>query len=151
AYCQRRGVTLYAALLAAFHVLLHRYSGQDVIAVGSPAAGRSTPEFEGLVGLFTNPTVVLSDFSSAPSFDEAVAQVREKVLEGLRHQDLPFATLVDGVGASREPGRSPLFDVMFLLHRAQRAEGLADLLAPDAPLRRISAGPLTFESFAFSQ
>ena len=86
-------------LLAAFKVLLHRYSGQEDIVVGSPIANRNRAEIEGLIGFFVNSLVMRTDVSGDPSFLELVARVREVALGGYAHQDLPFETTGRRVGA----------------------------------------------------
>jgi amino acid adenylation domain-containing protein len=109
------GATLYMTLLAAFQVLLHRYSGQDDIAVGSPIAGRTRPELEGLIGFFVNTLVIRVDLSGDPSFRELLRRVRRKAIEAYAHQDVPFEKLVSVARPERDSSRSPLFQVMFAL------------------------------------
>jgi amino acid adenylation domain-containing protein len=110
-----QGATLYMTLLAAFQVFLHRYSGQDDIAVGSPIAGRTRPELEGLIGCFVNTLVLRVDLSGDPAFREVLRRVRRTAVEAYAHQDVPFETLVNVVGHERDVSRSPLFQVMFAL------------------------------------
>src|SRR5207302_7382218 len=78
---QQEGVTLFMVLLAAFQTLLHRYSGQEDIVVGSPEAGRSHPQTQDVVGCFINVLLLRTDFSGSPTFCELLARVREVVLE----------------------------------------------------------------------
>jgi surfactin family lipopeptide synthetase A len=115
ALSQQEGVTLYMTLLAAFQVLLYRYTGQEDIAVGTPIAGRTRPEMEGLIGLFINTLVMRSDLSGNPTFGSLLQQVRRTALEGYDHQDLPFEQLVGALRPERLLNRHPLFDVMFQL------------------------------------
>ena len=91
---RQEGATLYMTLLAAFQVLLHRYSGQDDIAVGSPIAGRSRPELEGLIGFFVNTLVLRGDLSGDPGFRELLRRTRRTAIDAYAHQDLPFERLV---------------------------------------------------------
>jgi hypothetical protein len=112
------GATLYMTLLAAFQVLLHRYSGQSDIAVGSPVAGRSRPELEGLIGFFVNTLVMRGDLSGNPGFRELLRRVRRAAMEAYAHQDVPFEKLVTLVHPDRNSSRSPLFQVMFALQNA---------------------------------
>ena len=87
-------------LLAAFQVLLHRYSGQDDIAVGSPVAGRDRPELEGLIGFFVNTLVLRGDLSGDPASASCSAAPAARRIEAYAHQDIPFEKLVT-VAASR--------------------------------------------------
>jgi amino acid adenylation domain-containing protein len=112
------GATLYMTLLATFQVLLHRYSGQEDIAVGSPIAGRTHPELEGLIGFFVNTLVLRGDLSGDPSFRELLRRVRRKAIEAYAHQDVPFEQLVNAIHPERDGSRSPLFQVMFALQNA---------------------------------
>ncbi|MGH7826959.1 MAG: non-ribosomal peptide synthetase, partial [Candidatus Binatia bacterium] len=107
------GVTLFMVLLAAFETLLHRYTGQQDITVGSPIAGRIRPEIEQLIGFFVNTLVLRSDLSGNPTFLELVGRVREVCLDAYSHQDLPFDKLVEELHPERTLGNSPLFQVMF--------------------------------------
>ena len=115
ALSRREGVTLFMTLVAAFQILLHRYSGQDDIVIGTPPAGRSRLELEGLIGFFVNNLVLRTDLSGNPSFRELLAQVREVALGAYTHQDIPFEKLVEALNPQRDLGRSPLFQVMFVL------------------------------------
>ncbi len=120
--------TLFMVLLAAFNVLLSRYTGQDDICVGSPIAGRRRSELEGLVGLFVNTLVLRSDLSGQPGFTELLARVRRSTLAAFAHQDVPFEKLVEVLQPVRDQARSPLFQTLFVLHNtpwdAQPIRGL---------------------------
>ncbi|MFJ8623278.1 amino acid adenylation domain-containing protein [Kitasatospora sp. NPDC093550] len=112
-----RSATSFMVLLAAFHVLLARYSGQSDLAVGTPVAGRTRAETEDLVGLFVNTVVLRADLSGAPTFAELLDRVRADAVQAYAHQDLPFERLVDELRPDRDLSRNPLFQVMFdLLH-----------------------------------
>jgi amino acid adenylation domain-containing protein len=115
ALSRQHGVTLYMTMLAAFQTLLHRISRQDDILVGTPIAGRTRHELEGLIGYFVNTLVMRSDFSTNPTFVELLATVRETALSAYAHQDLPFSQVVDGINPERNLSHTPLFQVFFQL------------------------------------
>jgi len=110
--CQREGVTLFMALLAAFWALLSRYTGQTDIAVGTPIAGRGRPELDHLVGFFVNTLVLRGDVSGNPTFAGLLARARATALAAYEHQDLPFERLVEDLQPQRTLAHSPLFQVM---------------------------------------
>ena len=113
ALSRRKGITLFMTLLAAFNVLLSRYTGQTDIVVGSPSANRNRSGIEGLIGFFVNTLVLRTDLSENPSFEELLKQVREIALEAYAHQDLPFEKLVEELHPERNLSHNPLFQVMF--------------------------------------
>ena len=112
---QQEGVTLFMTLLAAFKTLLHHYSGQDDIIVGSPIANRNRSEIEGLIGFFVNTLVLRTNLSGNPSFQEVLGRIREVALGAYTHQDLPFEQLVGELQPERSLGHSPLFQIWFVL------------------------------------
>ncbi len=107
------GGTLFMALLAGFHALLHRYSGQDSINVGIPHANRSRSELEALIGFFVNTLVIRADFHDNPTFEQLLEQIQRTAVDAYAHQDAPFELVVDAVHPERDPSYSPLFQVMF--------------------------------------
>ena len=119
---RREGATLYMVLLAAFKVLLSRYTGQEEIIVGSPIAGRNRAETEGLIGFFVNTLVLRTQLSAEDQFSEIVKRVREVVLEGHAHQEVPFEKLVEELKPKRDLSRSPLFQVAFMFQSAGEKE-----------------------------
>ncbi len=128
-------VTPYTLLLAVFQVLLHRYSGQTDIVVGSPMSGRTRSEFQSVVGYFVNPVALRADLSGDPIFSEFLAQTRQRVLEGMAHQDYPFPLLVETLRVHRDPSHSPVFDVLFNLQKIERLTSVASLFIPGGKLQ----------------
>src|SRR5262249_53332698 len=116
----REGVTQFIMLLAAFQVLLYRYSGQGDVVVGSPISNRSRTETEGLIGFFVNTLVLRGNLSEKPTFRELLQRVRNICLEAYAHQDLPFEKLVEELRPERDLSRNPLFQVMFVLQNTPR-------------------------------
>ncbi|SFJ64648.1 non-ribosomal peptide synthetase [Thermoflavimicrobium dichotomicum] len=110
---RQEGTTLFMTLLAAFKVLLSRYTGQSDIAVGSPVAGRNHPEVENVVGFFVNSLVFRTDLSGNPSFREFLHRVRNVAVEAYANQDIPFEQVVHELQPERSLSYSPLFQVMF--------------------------------------
>jgi amino acid adenylation domain-containing protein len=116
--CRREGVTMFMVLLAAYEVLLHRYSGQTDIAVGTPVLTRTKVETEGLIGFFVNTLVLRTRFSADMAFQEMLGKVRETCVEAYAHQDMPFERLVQELAPDRDPSRTPLFQVLFTVFNA---------------------------------
>ncbi|HEX5127572.1 MAG TPA: amino acid adenylation domain-containing protein, partial [Rhodocyclaceae bacterium] len=112
---QSCGATLYMVLLAAFDILLFRYSGQTDLCVGTAIANRNRAEIENLVGFFVNALVMRTDVSGDPTFIELVTQVREVALGAYAHQDLPFEYLVEMLKPERNMSHAPLFQVSLVL------------------------------------
>jgi len=120
--------TLFSVLLAAFSLLIQRYTGMENFLIGTPMAGRGEIETGNLIGHFVNTLVLRYDLSGNPNGRELVRKTRETVLNALEHQDVPFEKVVEAVHPQSELGRAPLFDVMFNLenipHRSASSAGL---------------------------
>jgi amino acid adenylation domain-containing protein len=119
---RKQGASLYMTLLAAMQILLHRLTGQDDIAVGSPIAGRNRAEIEDLIGFFLNTLVLRTKLSDESTFFHVLEQVRGTCLEAYAHQDLPFEKLLEELRPERDLSRTPLFQVFFnMVNVAERA------------------------------
>ena len=130
---RREGVTLYMTLLAAFQTLLHRYTGETDILIGSSIANRNRAETEGIIGLLLNILLLRTDLSGDPSFSELLKRVREVTLGAYAHQDLPFEKLVAELLPGRNASHMELGQVAFTLQ--------------NAPAEKIKLGALALESF----
>ncbi len=135
---KREGVTLFMTILAAFQVLLSRYSGQDDVVVGTPIAGRTRPEIEPLIGDFLNMLALRTDLSGDPTFRELLQRVKEVVFQAYENQDLPFERIVEELERGRDMSRAPIFQTVFILEAAPppapHLEGLCiEILDFDTP------------------
>ncbi|NEP34767.1 non-ribosomal peptide synthetase, partial [Moorena sp. SIO3B2] len=149
ALSQAEGATLYMTLLAAFQVLLHRYTGQEDILVGSPTSGRTRPEFTSVVGYFVDSMVMRAKVSGSLSFREFLTQVRQTVIDALAHQDYPFSLLVEKLQPERDLSRSPIFQVFFGLHNFLQSETQQLFLGETKTL--VHWGGMEVETFLFDQ
>jgi amino acid adenylation domain-containing protein len=115
---REEGVTLFMVLLGGFTALLHRYTAQNDIVVGTPIAGRRRSETEGLIGFFVNMLPLRSDLSGDPTFRQLLQRERETTIAAYAHQDLPFEKLVDELQPDRDLSRTPFFSVVFTMQNA---------------------------------
>ncbi|MGB7344479.1 MAG: amino acid adenylation domain-containing protein [Pirellulaceae bacterium] len=131
AFGQRHQATLNMVLLAAYELLMAKYSGQDDILVGMPASGRTRSDVAGVVGYFVNPVVVRGDLSANPTVADFVKQIRGKMIGALEHQSYPFPLLVEKLAPQRDASRSPIFQSMFAMWRFHKAsqQGFAPFMA----------------------
>ncbi|WP_224242634.1 non-ribosomal peptide synthetase [Hyalangium gracile] len=131
------GTSLYITLLAAFQVLLSRYSGQDDFTLGSPIANRNRSELEHLIGFFANSLVIRADTRGNPTFSELVRRVSQRALAAYAHEDMPFEKLVEELRPERQVGRNPLFQVAFAVQNAPTDRlQLHDLTVSPAAFRK---------------
>ena len=125
---RREGATLFMVLLAAFKTLLWRYTGQTELVVGTPVAGRTSAELEGLIGFFVNTLPLRTSLRAAETFPQLIARVRETSLGAFAHQDVPFEKLVGELNPPRDLSYAPIFQVVFGLQNAPQPEAsLPDL------------------------
>jgi myxalamid-type polyketide synthase MxaB len=152
ALADANGATLNMVLLAGWQALLHRYSGQTDILIGAPTSGRTRAEFADVAGYFVNPVVIRGNLSDDPRFADFVGQMRGKMLGALDHQDYPFPMLVQKLHVERDPSRSPLVQVMFVMQKAQimHEQGLTPFLMGQSGATMRLAG-LAFESMTLDQ
>jgi amino acid adenylation domain-containing protein len=118
AFARSQTTTLFAVLLSAFNVLLHRLTGEEDIVVGTPTLGRLRPEFRDAVGYFVNPVAIRTRFDGIETFTALLQRVAATVGVALEHQEYPFAKIVRELNISRDPSRSPIFQVMFAMERS---------------------------------
>jgi amino acid adenylation domain-containing protein len=121
AFSRSEGVTLFMTLLAAYQVLLARYTGQSDICVGSPVAGRGAQGSQELIGFFANTLALRADLSENPTFRELLERVRPVVLGALQHQEVPFEKVVELVQPDRNTRHAPLFQVVFALQNIPKS------------------------------
>ena len=126
--------TLFMTLLAAFKIVLHRYSGQDDIVVGSPVAGRNRARTSELIGFFLNTLVLRTDLSGDPTFLELLERTRQVALEAFANQDVPFERVLEELRPQRDLSHTPLFQVFFNMfnfpHKEPELPGLTAELVP---------------------
>ncbi|MDB4950669.1 MAG: tycC1, partial [Gemmatimonadetes bacterium] len=116
---RREGATLYMVVLAAFQVLLAKYAGSEDVVVGSPVAGRTRREVEGLIGFFVNTLALRTDLSGDPPFRDALRRARGVALGAWEHQEVPFERVVAELHPERSLSHAPVFQVMLTLDDGQ--------------------------------
>ncbi len=121
ALAARAGVDFFAAALASLQVLLHRYSGQEDVVVGTPLAGREPDEFRNLLGYFGNPVIVRTRFEGDPCFEDVLQQVGKSVAHARENGQVGFQKVVSAVAPVRDPSRPPLFQILFALRQGPTA------------------------------
>ncbi len=132
--------TLFTLLLGAFQVFVGRYTGQTDVLIGTVMAGRGKPEFERVVGFFSNLVALRSDLSANLPFRTFLRQVRQTVLEALAHQDFPFSHLVERLLPNRDPSRPPLCSTSFVLQQARQLDRQGDPGTPSQPAAPARSG-----------
>ncbi|MFE6771404.1 amino acid adenylation domain-containing protein [Streptomyces fimicarius] len=137
---KQHGATVHMVLLAAFQLVLSRFSGQRDFAVGSPVAGRPEPELEGLVGMFVNVLALRARLDGDPTFAELLGRTRETCLEAYAHQELPFAQLVSELNVERDVTRSPVFQAVLAIQNYAAAAPQEELALEVEPFGLRAAG-----------
>ncbi|MEO8446523.1 MAG: amino acid adenylation domain-containing protein [bacterium] len=147
---QSEGTTLFATLLSAYQIFLHRYTGQEDVITGIPTAGRKT-EFEKITGYFINPVSIRTDSSDDPLLKNFIGKVKKKILNGISNQDYPFPLLVEKMLQKRDPTRSPVFQTFFGLQKVQHNDVMQEMLVPNNTGEKVLWGKLTLEAYDISQ
>ena len=154
ALSRARGATIYMVLLAAFKVLLAKYSGQTDVTTGTSNGNRTRTELEHIIGFFVNTQVLRVDLAGDPTLAEVLKRVSAVALEALANQDVPFEKLVEELQIKRDLSRSPLFDVMFILQNTRLetlAKGAAPNRARDLAARQHGGGATGFATRVMSE
>ncbi|HMQ53454.1 MAG TPA: amino acid adenylation domain-containing protein, partial [Anaerolineae bacterium] len=144
---QQAETTMFMTLLAAFTVLLARYSGQTDLLIGTPVANRRRPEVKDLIGLFLNTLVIRADVANNPPFLELLKQIRQTALDAYANQDFPFEQLVSDLQPRRDPSYNPIFQTMFVYQQ----DAVEALSLPEVKVTRrfLDAGVAKFDLTLF--
>jgi amino acid adenylation domain-containing protein len=148
ALARKANASLYMTLLAAFQVLLHRYTRQDDVCVGVPVASRP-PDAHQLIGFFVNMVPVRGDLSGDPSFRELLARVKKVALGAYANQDLPFDKLVEAVATGRDTSRTPVVQVALVLENASLHSSGFEQPIPNELVEELPTGTSKFDLTAF--
>jgi amino acid adenylation domain-containing protein len=140
---RREATTIFMTLMAGFKVLLHRYTGQDDISVGTPIAGRNRREIEGLIGFFINTLVLRTDLSGNPTVRELLRREREVAVGAYAHQEVPFEKLVEELHLQRNLSHTPLFQVMMVLQNTPQEQ--LELTGLTLQGERVESGTAKFD------
>lgn len=126
---QEHNATVFMILISTYYILLHKYSQQDEIIIGTPASGRTRDEFARVFGYYVNPLPLKASFKENPEYIDFLKQIQSIVLGGIENQDYPFALLVEELGLDHDASRSAIFQVLFvyLIHRVEHAHGTTNL------------------------
>jgi amino acid adenylation domain-containing protein len=145
AFAEKHGVTVFMLLLTVWSILLHRYTGQDDLPLGSPYGARTHRELESLIGFFVETLVLRIDLAGNPTFEQALARVKGTASAAFSHANVPFERLVEELQPVRDKSRNPLFQVMFQVFQASTATDTADDAAPDVVFEPIDSGIAKFD------
>ncbi len=151
AFAKSEGVTLYTLLLTAFFVLIHKYSNQADILIGSSTAGRNISDTKDLVGYFVSPVVMRGKFYEEKMFKTFLNEVRKTVLDALQNQDFPFPLLVEKMIPQRIPGTTPIFQIEFGLYKINPGEPILSLFESGNFGKKVLWGNMEVEYFEMTQ
>jgi len=140
----RESVTPFIAMLAAFKLLLYRYTKLEDVIVGTAHANRNHTDTENLIGFFINMLVMRTDLSGHPSFRELLHRVREVALDAYKHQDMPFEKIVEEMQIKRDAGITPIFQVAFGVENARQA-AYSIQSSESLNLRGLTMSPVSFD------
>jgi amino acid adenylation domain-containing protein len=145
------GTTLFVVLLAAFKTLLYRRTGTEDVIVGTPTFGRNRAEFARVIGDFVNTMPLRSRLDATLTFRALLGRLRETLLGALEAQDYPLPLIVQQLAPARDPGRAPLFEVLFLMQRFEQLKELEPVLAPGAAAGVIEFAGLRLQHYPLDQ
>ncbi|NDB84528.1 MAG: non-ribosomal peptide synthetase, partial [Alphaproteobacteria bacterium] len=121
-FSQQQGGTMFMTLQTALNILLHKYTGQEDIVIGSPIAGREHPDLEGQIGFYVNTLALRNQFRKEDTVTELYQKIRKNTLSAYSHQVYPYDELVDALNLTRDMSRNPLFDVMLIFQSREEGE-----------------------------
>ena len=147
AFSQQQGGTLFMALQTALNILLHKYTGQEDIVIGSPIAGREHPDLEGQIGFYINTLALRTQFSKEDTIESLYQKIKHNTLGAYSHQVYPYDELVDVLQLTRDMSRNPLFDVMLVLQSIE--EGSDNLDFSNAILQPYTTNESDYEVAKF--
>ena len=148
---KEQGVTLYSTLLSAFQILIHRYSRQEDLLVGTPMAGRMNEDYDKVIGYFVNLLPTRANFEEDPSFSSFVSRMHKQIQQSMRHQSYPFPLLANQFDPSNDRQRHPLFQCVFGLQDAHQLKEALHLYSPISTGRSVNLGNLQLDHFPLSQ
>ncbi len=151
AFARAHDTTVFVVLLAAYQTLLHRFSGQAQLLVGTPFSGRHLPGTESIIGDFINMLPLRADFDETPTFATHVAALRDRLLQAMKHQAVPFAQIVDRLAPARDLSRPPIFQTTFVLQKFHRYEVLQNAFLPGKGEAPVPFADLELSGLALSQ
>ena len=150
-FSKKEGTTLFVTLHTVFQILLHKYSGQNEIIIGSPTAGRNNSDFQNIVGYFINPVSIKGNFTDDITFKNFLKQIKQKVLGAMSNQDFPFPVIVERLLKKRDASRLPVFQTFFGLQKVTGDNHIQEILVPGNKDVKVQWGKLLLEPYQLSQ